>query len=119
MNLNMRVVITALLITWLTACTTPGDLINGEPVISMKSNKSPKAVALCIYPDWQEYQSTATMSETIDGYRLVSGSDMNGQTNDVLDIKQSANGSIAKLYQRMAWQQIGRSRISDSLNRCL
>ncbi len=115
----MKWIVCALAVAMLVGCTTPGDLLKGEPAISRQSNKDPKAVALCIYPDWQEYQSTATMSETVDGYRLVSGSDMNGQTNDVLDIKRSANGSAVKLYQRMAWQQVGRSKVTESLNRCL
>lgn len=115
----MRMVVAALFTVALLGCTTPGDLLKGDPAISKQSNKDPKAIALCVYPDWQEYQSTATMSETVDGYRLVSGSDMNGQTNDVLDIKRADNGSTVKLYQRMAWQQVGRSKVTESLNRCL
>ncbi|WP_207285229.1 hypothetical protein [Pseudomonas sp. FW300-N2A2] len=113
-----RTLITLALIA-LAGCTTPGDLLKGDPSVSKETSKDPKSVALCIYPEWQEYQSTATMSETVDGYRLVSGSDMNGQTNDVLDIKRSANGSTVKLYQRMAWQQVGRSKVTESLHRCL
>ncbi|CAH0237339.1 hypothetical protein SRABI130_02901 [Pseudomonas sp. Bi130] len=115
----MRLVVAALLMMGLVGCTTPGDLLKGEPTISKQSNKDPKTVALCIYPDWQEYQSTATLSETLDGYRLVSGSELNGQTNDVLDIKRSATGSAVNLFQRMAWQQVGRSKITESINRCL
>ena len=115
----MRKAITALALIALAACTTPGDLLKGEPLISKVTAKDPKAFALCVYPEWQEYQSTSTMSETTDGYRLVSGSEMNGQTNDVLDIKRLANGSTVKLYQRIAWQQIGRSKVTESLNRCL
>jgi len=115
----MRKILTALALIALTGCTSPGDLLKGDPSVSRETSKDPKSVALCAYPDWQEYQSTATMSETTDGYRLVSGSDMNGQTNDVLDIKRSATGSTVKLYQRMAWQQVGRSKVTESLNRCL
>jgi len=115
----MRKAITALVLFILAGCTTPGDLLKGDPAVSKITNKDPKAFALCVYPDWQEYQSTATMSETTDGYRLVSGGEMNGPTNDVLDIKRTASGSTVKLYQRMAWQQIGRSKVTESLNRCL
>lgn len=115
----MKWIVCALAVVMLAGCTTPGDLLKSEPAIIGSSTKDPKAFALCVYPDWQDYQSTSTMSETTDGYRLVSGSEMNGQTNDVLDIKRSANGSTIKLYQRMAWQQIGRSKVTESLNRCL
>lgn len=115
----MRILIGALALIILPGCTTPGDLLKGDPTVSKITNKDPKAFALCVYPEWQEYQSTATMSETTDGYRLVSGGEINRQTNDVLDIKRTASGSTVKLYQRMAWQQIGRSKITESLNRCL
>lgn len=115
----MRKIFTAVALIALAGCTTPGDLLKSDPLVVSETKKDPKEFALCVYPEWQEYQSTATMSETTNGYRLVSGSEMAGQTNDVLDIKRTATGSTVRLYQRMAWQQVGRSKVTESLNRCL
>lgn len=91
----------------------------GAPELSATTKKSPKAYALCVYPSWQDYRSSSVMSETTDGYRIVAGSEMNGQTDDVLDIKRSSSGSSVKLYQRMAWQQLGRGDLKESFNSCL
>lgn len=59
------------------------------------------------------------MSETTNGYRIVAGSEINGQTDDVLDIKKASTGSVVKLYQRAAWQQMGRGELKSSFNSCL
>ncbi|QJI29898.1 hypothetical protein HKK55_14675 [Pseudomonas sp. ADAK18] len=115
----MKLFIGALALVALAGCSTPSDLLRGAPELSATTKKSPKAYALCVYPSWQDYRSSSVMSETTDGYRIVAGSEMNGQTDDVLDIKRSASGSSVKLYQRMAWQQLGRSDLKESFNSCL
>ncbi|WP_426234709.1 hypothetical protein [Pseudomonas sp. TWP3-2] len=97
-------------------CSSPSDLMASAPAISVSSTKTPKAFALCVFPAWQEHNSTASMSETISGYRIVNG--FAQQTDDVLDIAQSKTGSVAKLYQRVAWSQIGRGELRDSLQKC-
>lgn len=115
----MRILIAAVAVAVLAGCTTPSDLLKGAPVLSANTKKDPKTYALCVYPSWQDYRSSAVMSETSTGYRLVAGNDMNGQTDDVLDIRKSSTGSAVKLYQRMAWQQLGRGELKESFNSCL
>ncbi|KPG98330.1 hypothetical protein AEQ67_13330 [Pseudomonas sp. RIT-PI-q] len=115
----MRILIGAVAVMLLAGCTTPSDLLKGAPELSGTSKKDPKTYALCVYPSWQDYRSSSIMSETSSGYRIVAGNDFNGQTDDVLDVKKSASGSSVKLYQRMAWQQLGRSSLKDSFNSCL
>jgi hypothetical protein len=115
----MRILIGALAVALLAGCTTPSDLMAGKPALTVITTKAPKAFALCVYPAWQDYRSGAVFSETENGYRIVAGSGMNAQTDDVLDIEKAKTGSIAKLYQRAAWSQIGRDGIRDALNRCL
>jgi hypothetical protein len=115
----MKLFVGALAIALLAGCTTPSDLLRGAPELSANTKKDPKAYALCVYPSWQDYRSSAVMSETSTGYRLVAGNDMNGQTDDVLDIKKANGGSAVKLYQRMAWQQLGRGGLKEAINNCL
>ncbi|HCT08608.1 MAG TPA: hypothetical protein DIW86_24875 [Pseudomonas sp.] len=115
----MRILIAAVAVAMLAGCTTPSDLLKGEPALSANTKKSPKAFALCVYPTWQDYRTSSIMSETADGYRLIAGSDVNSQTDDVLDIKRTSSGSVVKLYQRMAWQQLGRRDLRESFNNCL
>ena len=115
----MRILIGAMAVMLLAGCSTPSDLLKGEPEAVASTKKDPKAYALCVYPHWQDYRASSVMSETLAGYRLVAGSEMNGQTDDVLDIQRTATGSTAKLYQRMAWQQMGRGGVKSSFNSCL
>ena len=115
----MRILIAAVAVAVLAGCTTPSDLLKGEPALSANTKKGPKAFALCVYPTWQDYRTSSIMSETADGYRLIAGSDVNSQTDDVLDIKRTSSGSVVKLYQRMAWQQLGRRDLRESFNNCL
>lgn len=117
----MRILLTAVVAVsvLMAGCTTPSDLLKGAPELSANTKKSPKAYALCVYPSWQDYRSSSNMSETANGYRIVAGSDMNGQTDDVLDIKRTDFGSSVRLYQRMAWQQMGRGALKSSFNSCL
>lgn len=115
----MRILIGLAAVILLAGCTTPSDLVSGEPEVSATTNKSPKAFALCVYPSWQDYRTSAAMSETTNGYRIIVGNDFNGQTDDVLEISKIRAGSSVKLYQRMAWQQLGRGDLKTSLNKCL
>nr|WP_122503109.1 hypothetical protein [Pseudomonas viridiflava] len=115
----MRILIGTLAVAMLAGCSTPSDLMAEKPQLTATSAKAPKAIALCVYPAWQDYRSSSVMSETVSGYRIVAGSEMNRQTDDVLNIENAGSGSIVKLYQRVAWAQIGRGVLRDSLNRCL
>ncbi|MBV4518540.1 hypothetical protein KVG88_00560 [Pseudomonas sp. SWRI74] len=115
----MKLIVGALAVALLAGCTTPSDLMKEAPELSANTKKDPKTYALCVYPSWQDYRSSAVMSETSAGYRLVAGNDMNGQTDDVLDIRKIKGGSAVKLYQRMAWQQLGRAELKKSFNSCL
>ncbi|PYY88084.1 hypothetical protein DNK59_10545 [Pseudomonas sp. TKO26] len=116
----MRILIGVVALALLAGCSTPSDLMAGNPVSIHISTKKPKDIALCVYPAWQDYRSTSVMSETQNGYRIIAGTD-SGQTDDVLNIElaQQGSGSIVKLYQRASWSQIGRGGLVPSLNRCL
>lgn len=56
------------------------------------------------------------MSETERGYRIVNG--FAQQTDEVLDITKGTAGTVANLYQRVAWSQVGRTGIRDSMKQC-
>lgn len=112
----MRILIGALAVALLAGCSSPSDLMSSAPDVSVASIKSPKALALCVFPTWQEHSANAAMNETASGYRIVNG--FGKQTDDVLDISQTPAGSVAKLYQRVAWSQLGRSGLRDSLQKC-
>lgn len=112
----MRVLIGALALALLAGCISPSDLMSSPPAVTVTSSKTPKAFALCVFPEWQEHNSNASMMETVTGYRLVNG--FAQQTDDVLDIRQADLGSVAKLYQRVAWSQLGRGGLRDSLQNC-
>lgn len=116
----MRIWVGAVALLVLIGCSTPSDLMAENPVSTQLTTKSPRDVALCVYPAWQDYRSNAVMSETTSGYRIVAGSDT-GQTDDVLNIELGAqgSGSIIKHYQRASWSQIGRGGLLPALNRCL
>jgi len=112
----MRLFVGAVAVVLLAGCSSPSDLMSSAPAVTVASAKTPKAFALCVFPEWQEHNSNASMSETATGYRLVSG--FAQQTDDVLDISQAKSGSVAKLYQRVAWSQLGRGGLRDSLQKC-
>ncbi|KRW62328.1 hypothetical protein [Pseudomonas sp. TTU2014-080ASC] len=115
----MKLLMGGLVLAAIAGCTTASDLLRGAPEITATTKKSPKEYALCVFPAWQDYRSSANLSETIDGYRIVVGTEANGQTDDVLDIKSDGSGSKVMLYQRAAWAQLGRGELRNSLNRCL
>ncbi|POA52137.1 MULTISPECIES: hypothetical protein [unclassified Pseudomonas] len=112
----MRILIAAVAFAVLAGCSSSADLMSSTPEVTVTSAKTPKAFALCVFPEWQEHNSNASMTETSTGYRLVNG--FAQQTDDVLDIREAKSGSVAKLYQRVAWSQIGRGGLRDSLQQC-
>ncbi|MBH3372862.1 hypothetical protein EGJ22_06845 [Pseudomonas sp. p99-361] len=115
----MNSVVTIVALILLAGCTTPGDLLKSTPTIVSETSKTPKAYALCVLPEWQEHQAGVTMNETLTGYRLISSAESIGQTNELLEIKQTTHGSEVKLYQRMPGISIGRSKIMSSVKKCL
>ena len=112
----MKLIIGAFALALLAGCSSPSDLMASGPSVTVSSTKAPKSLALCVFPVWQEHNSNASMSETANGYRLVNG--FAQQTDDVLDTTSAQTGSVAKLYQRVAWSQIGRGNLRDSLQKC-
>jgi len=112
----MKLIVGALAVALLAGCSSPSDLVASGPSVTVSSAIAPKALALCVFPVWQEHNSNASMSETANGYRIVSG--FAQQTDDVLDITAAPKGSVAKLYQRVAWSQIGRGDLRESLQKC-
>lgn len=112
----MKLIVGALAVALLAGCSSPSDLVASGPSVTVSSAKAPKALALCVFPVWQEHNSNASMSETANGYRIISG--FAQQTDDVLDITAAPKGSVAKLYQRVAWSQIGRGDLRESLQKC-
>ncbi|PMY37306.1 hypothetical protein C1Y35_19660 [Pseudomonas sp. GW456-L14] len=112
----MKFFVGAVAVALLAGCSSPSDLMSSNPAVTVTSAKTPKALALCVFPQWQEHSSSATMTETATGYRLVNG--FAQQTDDVLDVRSTKSGSVAKLYQRVAWSQLGRSGLRDSLQQC-
>nr|WP_081955404.1 hypothetical protein [Pseudomonas lutea] len=112
----MRILIGALAVALLAGCSSPADLMSSPADLTVATSKSAKAYALCVFPEWQEHSSAAVMSETSNGYRIVNG--FGQQTDEVLDITNTRDGSVGKLYQRVAWSQLGRSAIRDSMRKC-
>lgn len=105
-----------LLVLSLAGCSSPLELMSAKPDLTIVTSKSPKDYSLCVFPQWQEHSSTAVMSETANGYRIVNG--FGQQTDEVLDITKGYSGTVANLYQRVAWSQIGRGVIRDSMQKC-
>ncbi|SDI39454.1 hypothetical protein SAMN05216605_1133 [Pseudomonas abietaniphila] len=115
----MRILIGALAVALLTGCTTPSDLKSGSPVFTSSTQKSPKQYALCVFPKWQDLNAGATMSETETGYRLVMANPGVGQTDEILEVTRTQTGSSVRHFQRIAWQQLGRSGVSDAVKSCI
>lgn len=116
---TMRKIIVGLSLSVLAGCTSVSDLEKSSPVIIGSSKKPPKDIALCVFPKWQEKIALATMSETVDGYRLVVANNMNRMPDELLQIKATANGSSVSLFERMAWFSLGRDPIKDAVHSCL
>ncbi len=114
----MKLIVGALAVAMLAGCASPGDVKKNEPTISTSTAKSAKKYALCVFPKWQEQRSTATMSETENGYRLVIATDM--MTDEVLEISGAGSGSKVALYQRMPWSKMwGRGALEAAVRECL
>ena len=112
----MRILVVALAAALLAGCSSPSDLMSSPASLTVTTSKSAKAYALCVFPEWQEHSTSAVMSETANGYRIVNG--FGQQTDDVLDITNAYAGAVGELYQRVAWSQLGRSSLRDSMQKC-
>lgn len=114
----MRILIGAMAVAMLAGCVSPSDLESNDPSLQLVTAKSPKQYALCVFPKWQMARTDSSMVETETGYRLWVAT--NGMTDELLDIKNTTNGSAVILYERMPWSpMLGRSSIKASLNSCL
>ncbi|MBK5407592.1 hypothetical protein JFU58_03430 [Pseudomonas sp. TH34] len=106
------------LVALLAGCVSPSDLRTNTPTISATTKKDPKKYALCVFPQWQDARSEATMSETENGYRLVIGAMQ--LTDELLEIKKTPAGSAVAFYQRVAWMPgVGRTAIEAAVRNCL
>ncbi|MQA53740.1 hypothetical protein [Pseudomonas piscis] len=113
----MRIVAVGLALVLLSGCVGPGDLAKNEPTMSVTSSKDPKAYALCVFPQWQNARTDSSMVETQTGFRLLVAS--NNMADELLEVKKTAAGSFAVLYQRMAWSKMmGRSAIEAAVKSC-
>lgn len=114
----MRTFILAASVAMLAGCVSPSDLKNNTPTMQVKTTKSPRDYAICVFPKWQDARSEATMSETENGYRLVIGA-MN-LTDELLEITKFGSGSSVSFYQRVAWMPgVGRSAVEAAVKACL
>lgn len=113
-----RLAVIAAVTLSIAGCYSPGELIQRGPTYAAQTHKSPKQYALCVFPQWQESRPDATLSETENGYRLLSGNDMN--TNEVLQVSKTANGSDVKFYQRSYLDfGAGKATALESTKNCL
>ncbi|PTU53960.1 hypothetical protein DBB42_01730 [Pseudomonas plecoglossicida] len=114
----MRILIGAIGLALLAGCVSPSDLKGNSPTTQAVTKKSPNEYALCVFPQWQDARSEATMSETQNGYRLVVAA-MN-LTDELLEVSKTDAGSSVVFYQRVAWMPgVGRSTIESAVKSCL
>ncbi|AIC20566.1 hypothetical protein EY04_17130 [Pseudomonas chlororaphis] len=114
----MRLFVGALAVAMLAGCVSPSDLKSNAPTTTATTKKSPRDYAVCVFPKWQDARSEAVMSETENGYRLVIGAMQ--MTDELLEVKQAANGSSVIFYQRVAWMPgVGRTAIEKAVKSCL
>ena len=115
----MKFIIGAIAVVLLTGCVTASDLKSGSPTFTSATPKTPKQYALCVFPKWQDLNPGSTLTETETGYRLVMGNPGVGQTDELLEISSSDHGSVVHQYQRISWQQMGRSGVSEAVKKCI
>ncbi len=114
----MRILICAVGLVVLAGCVSPSDLKANSPTTKAATKKSPREYALCVFPQWQDARSEATMSETQNGYRLVIAA-MN-LTDELLEVSKTQAGSSVVFYQRVPWMPgVGRSAIEGAVKSCL
>lgn len=114
----MRIVMAIMGLVLLAGCVSPSDLKGNSPTTKAVTDKSPKDYALCVFPQWQDARSEATMSETQNGYRLVIAA-MN-LTDELLEVSRTDGGSSVVFYQRVPWMPgVGRSAIERAVKSCL
>lgn len=94
------------LVIALFGCATPAELRQQTPVLDLKSNKSSKAVAICISDKWEGMGAfggalTVNMRLTNTGY--VVSLPLNGQTGMLVDIDNAGTGSTTKYYKGLVW----------------
>ncbi len=113
-----RTLICAVGLALLVGCVSPSDLKGNSPTTKAVTKKSPKDYALCVFPQWQDARSEATMSEHLNGYRLVIAA-MN-LTDELLEVSKTDTGSLVVFYQRVPWMPgVGRSAIEGAVKSCL
>lgn len=114
----MRILIAGLAVALLAGCVSPSDLKGNSPTTKAVTKKSPREYALCVFPQWQDARSEATMSETPNGYRLVIAA-MN-LTDELLEVAKTETGSSVVFYQRVPWMPgVGRTVIEGAVKSCL
>lgn len=115
----MRPAVLMLGVALLVGCTTPSDLKSGDAVFVSVTKKLPKQYALCVFPKWQDLNAGSKMTETETGYRLVMANPGVGQTDELLEVSTTSTGSTVRHFQRIAWMQVGRGDVSESVKSCI
>lgn len=103
----------------LAGCSTPGELRNESAAQTFASVKDAKTVATCVIDGFEEVFKTAGVSgkPTETGYTVSVGVGVafGKDTAVVVDIANTASGSITTFYSKMLW---GDGKVTKVLNKC-
>lgn len=113
--MQSRMVMGGALLALLAGCSLPASVVPGEPNVSKYSEKPPKDLAGCVFPEWQKEISHSTQASISNGYRITAPSIITA--DEVLDIVKYKEGSRVSLYQGPPWAKSGalRKAVRDCL----
>jgi len=97
----MRMLIGGVTLAMLAGCSLPASVVPGEPNVSKYSDKTPKELAACILPAWQQEIPKTTQAGISNGYRITAPSIITA--DEILDIVKYKDGSRVSLYQGPPW----------------
>lgn len=113
----MQTVIASMVFVLLVGCTT-SSIGDGQPTLSLTTNKQPAPYILCVLPKWQESSAQPVMSQITGGYRLVLGSA--DRTDDILVVTGRDGGSSVNLYHRPSFVPgLWRGSVDVAVRNCL
>ena len=115
----MRAIFITLAFVTMAGCTTVSDLLKEEPVLKATTSKPAKAYSLCVFQNWQDKKPNAHMSETNDGYRLLTYQPLGEMPDELLDVKASPEGTRVAFFERMPWITMGRGVYKEAVQDCL
>ena len=97
----MRNLVVVSVLALLVGCSTSKPLGTDQLESTFTSNKKPAPFLVCMLPKWQAYRGKSTVNKILGGYTLGLGESL--QTEDLLVIKDSAEGSVIEHYHRKSW----------------